>query len=151
MYFVDRKNIRDITNYLTHMITLFNEKTSWESPVDQLALERLTHNIVEGIIDGGNQIIDGFIMRDPGSYEDIIDILIDERVVPAEDEEGLKALVKLRKELVQNYTKVDHGHIYEVLNGNVTQIASFPEKVMAYLEQELGPVSAFSPDEPQPE
>lgn len=27
-------------------------------------------------------MIDGFIMRDPGSYEDIIDILVDERVIP---------------------------------------------------------------------
>lgn len=26
-------------------------------------------------------MIDGFIMRDPGSYDDIMDILVDEKVV----------------------------------------------------------------------
>ena len=29
-------------------------------------------------------MIDGFIMRDPGSYEDIIDIMEDERVITTE-------------------------------------------------------------------
>ena len=33
------------------------------------------------MMDVGNLMIDGFIMRDPGSYEDIIDILIDEKVI----------------------------------------------------------------------
>lgn len=150
MYFVDRKKIREITDYLTHMMTLFKEKHSWENSLDALALERMTQNIVEGIIDVGNHLIDGFIMRDPGSYEDIIDILIDERVIPAKDEEGLKTLVRLRKTLVQNYFNIDHQELYSAIKENQERLNAFPEKVMTYLEKELGPVSAFSPEQ-QPE
>ena len=44
-------------------------------------------------------MIDGFIMRDPGSYEDIIDILDDEKVITTEMSEGFKKIVSLRKNL----------------------------------------------------
>ena len=37
--------------------------------------------VIESIIDVGNTMIDGFIMRDPGGYEDIIDIMEDEKVI----------------------------------------------------------------------
>lgn len=145
MYFVDRENIHQTTRYLSKLITLFKEKDQWESPIDQLALERITQNIVEGIIDVGNQLIDGFIMRDPGSYEDIIDILVDEKVVPEADEAGLKAIVRLRKILVSQYTKIDQNDLLETLTTYQDKIASFPQKVKNYIIQELGPVSAFSP------
>ena len=40
------------------------------------------------------------LMRDPGSYEDIIDILVDEKVMEESDGLSLKALILLRKPLV---------------------------------------------------
>lgn len=35
-------------------------------------------------------MIDGFIMRDPGSYDDIMDILVDEKVVTEKEGDELK-------------------------------------------------------------
>ena len=54
-------------------------------------------------MDVGNLIIDGFIMRDPGSYEDIIDIFVDEKVITTDMEAPLKAVVGLRKMLVSEF------------------------------------------------
>ena len=65
--------------------------------------------IIESFLDVGNSMIDGFIMRDPGSYEDIIDILDDEKVITTEMCEGFKKIVSLRKNLQQDYTTVDHN------------------------------------------
>ena len=93
-----------------------------------------------------NELIDGFIMRDPGSYEDIIDILVDEKVVPAADEAGLKSIIKLRKLLVNQYTKIDQNDLLKTLTANQDIIAFFPQKVGDYIVQELGPVSAFTPE-----
>ncbi len=59
------------------------------------ALERIAHVIIESIIDVGNSMIDGFIMRDPGSYEDIIDIMEDEKVITAEMADPLKHVIEL--------------------------------------------------------
>lgn len=79
MYFIDRSKITETINYMNSLLDLYEGKTSWVTLEDQLALERLSHNIVESIIDVGNSMIDGFIMRDPGSYDDIIDIMTDEK------------------------------------------------------------------------
>ncbi|PIB45003.1 hypothetical protein AOA59_08845, partial [Pseudomonas sp. 2822-15] len=79
MYFVDRELIEDRLNVLEKQLKLFSAHESWEKELDQLALERIAHMTIEIIIDVGNQMIDGFIMRDPGSYDDVIDILIDEK------------------------------------------------------------------------
>ena len=94
-------------------------------------------------MDVGNLMIDGFIMRDPGSYEDIIDILVDEKVVAAEMEAPYKAVVGLRKMLVREFIEVDIQEVIHVLTANLTPLKQFSPAVHHYLTNELGPVSAF--------
>lgn len=125
----------------------YSQTTTLDSLLKKLALERMAQGWIEAIIDVGNQMIDGFIMRDPGSYEDIIDILDDEKVIKPSEADSLKKVIGLRKMLVQDFTKVDHTYIQQTLKDNLRSITVFPERVRKYLEQELGPVSAFLPDE----
>ena len=99
--------------------------------------------MIEAVLDVGNAMIDGFIMRDPGSYEDIIDILDDEKVVTPEMSVGLKKIVLFRKMLVQQYTAVDHASLIETFKSELPHLKLFSEKVREYLTNELGPVSAF--------
>ena len=42
-------------------------------------------------------MIDGFIMRDPGSYDDIIDIMEDEKVISSEMADPLKKVIGITK------------------------------------------------------
>lgn len=100
-------------------------------------------------MDVGNLMIDGFIMRDPGSYEDIIDILIDEKVVTADMEASLKAVVGLRKMLVREFINVDIAEVVNVLTNNLPTLKQFSPAVNSYLTNELGPVSAFLPEDHQ--
>jgi uncharacterized protein YutE (UPF0331/DUF86 family) len=88
-------------------------------------------------------MIDGFIMRDPGSYDDIIDILLDEKVIDEEMSKDLKRLIVQRKVLVQEYTRVDHQKLHGILSEVQSTLEQFPVHVRRYLENELGPVSAF--------
>ncbi|XKE95854.1 DUF86 domain-containing protein [Metaplanococcus flavidus] len=146
MYFIDRSKITETIAYMNSLLELYKTKTSWSSLEDQLALERLTHNVVESIIDVGNSMIDGFIMRDPGSYYDIIDILTDEKVISPEMDAPLKSVIGLRKSLVRDFMKMDHAAIIDVLDGALTELEAFGPKVEYYLVHELGPVSAFIPE-----
>ncbi len=82
-----------------------------------------------------------------GSYEDIIDIMEDERVITSEMAGPLKQVIELRKMIVREFTKVDVGTIIEVLNASMDELLEFPNKVRHYLENELGPVSAFLPED----
>ncbi|MFG6148161.1 DUF86 domain-containing protein [Halobacillus sp. B23F22_1] len=145
MYFVNREQIESILRYMEQLL---EEQANHEyrSFSEMLLLERLTHLTVEAIIDVGNQMIDGFIMRDPGSYEDIIDILADENVLPIDQINDYKEVVRLRKMVVQNYTDINHADIILVWKNQMGTLTQFPNRVRKYLDQELGPVSAFAND-----
>lgn len=143
MYFVDRDKIEEILLYLESRIRLFEEKKEWTTDIEKVALERLLHMVIESILDVGNSMIDGFIMRDPGSYDDIIDILEDEKVITAEMAKSYKRVVALRKNLQQSYTNVSHPELISVFQSELRLLKGFSPNVRKYLENELGPVTAF--------
>lgn len=143
MYFVDREKIEEILLYMNEQLKTVSEHDQWDGTLEKLALERMVHTIIESILDVGNSMIDGFIMRDPGSYEDIIDILLDEKVIGDKMSEDLKRLVAERKVLVQEYTNIQHEQLHTILNEVFLSLEKFPQQVRSYLENELGPVSAF--------
>ncbi|MCF6138540.1 DUF86 domain-containing protein [Pseudalkalibacillus berkeleyi] len=147
MYFVDRKKIEELLTFINRGIETFETHTFEDNRKDQFALERIAHTIIESVLDVGNKMIDGFIMRDPGSYEDIIEILDDEKVVTKDDASRLKTIIALRKQLVQDYTSIDHARLAEVLQVNIHSLKHFPDQIRSYLTEELGPVSAFLPED----
>ncbi|MBD8028362.1 DUF86 domain-containing protein [Ureibacillus sp. Re31] len=148
MYFVDRNKITITLKHLDEITSIFEKKEeNWlKDDISILALQRIAHNVMEAMMDVGNYIIDGFIMRDPGSYEDIIDILIDEKVVTSDMEKPLKDVVGLRKMIVREFVNVDNEHVLKVLTDSLDTIKRFSPLVANYLENELGPVSAFLPE-----
>lgn len=148
MYFVDRTKITKNLAHLDSLLAIFEQEGNWnQNDVTKLALQRIGHNIMESMMDVGNVMIDGFIMRDPGSYDDIIDILVDEKVITPEMDAPLKEVVGLRKMIVREFLEVDNAEIVRVLSNNMAALKQFSPKVEAYLINELGPVSAFLPEE----
>ncbi|WP_338449289.1 DUF86 domain-containing protein [Niallia oryzisoli] len=145
MYFVDRNKIEETLNYLEGLIGLLEEKKEWETAVEKAGLERILHMILESILDVGNGLIDGFIMRDPGSYDDIIDILEDEKVITKEMCESYKKVISYRKNLQQQYTNINHRELLEGFQRQLIPLKQFAPKVQEYMENELGPVTAFKP------
>lgn len=143
MYFVDREKIATTLQFIEKQISLFSSQEKWSTPLEKAALERLTHMMIEAFLDVGNAMIDGFIMRDPGSYEDIIEILIDEKVISAEEGSSLKVLVQYRKILVQMYTEVNHSELQKQFADHLHALAAFPTNIRNYLQNELGTVTAF--------
>lgn len=146
MYFIDRSKITETIQYMNSLLEFYEAQQQWTSTGDKLALERVGANIIEAIIDVGNSMIDGFIMRDPGSYDDIIDILVDEKVITKEMDQPLKEVIALRKMLVREFMKVDQQAVVNALDENIESLKAFGPKVEHYLVHELGPVSAFIPE-----
>lgn len=144
MYFVDRQEIRDTLDYIEELLMTFKNQETFETNVEKQSLERMTHMLIESVLDVGRMMIDGFVMRDPGSYEDIIDILADEKVIPDEDEEAYKALIRLRKMVVIDYLTIEHDVLYETLNEHKDTLLTFPNYVRKYLKEELDVPHAFT-------
>ncbi|WP_153126601.1 DUF86 domain-containing protein [Peribacillus tepidiphilus] len=143
MYFVDRQKIEDILVYLEKRLELLDRASDWGKPVEGLALERIVQSLIDSVLDVGNSMIDGFIMRDPGSYEDIIDILTDEKVISEEMSRSFKEVLPLRKMVVQDYLEIDHQEMKEQIVKHAPAFKQYPKAIRDYLTNELGPVSAF--------
>lgn len=143
MYFVDRSKIEQILLYMEEMLQEM-EKHSYTSMIEKLGLERMAHVLIESTLDVGNMMIDGFIMRDPGSYEDIIDILVDEKVIPQEQENDYKSFIQLRKMIVTDYTKINYDVLQKTLSEVKETIQQFSTLIRTYLNNELGVANAFS-------
>ncbi|WP_066372058.1 DUF86 domain-containing protein [Neobacillus fumarioli] len=143
MYFVDRNKMEATLVYLEKQISLFQSQEQWQTPIEIAALERTAQMMLESVLDVGNDVIDGFIMRDPGSYEDIIDILMDEKVISQETGNSLKTLIPFRKQLVQLYTEINHDALKEQFTKHLPDLSLFAVNVRDFLANELGPVSAF--------
>ncbi|MET3506282.1 DUF86 domain-containing protein [Halalkalibacter oceani] len=143
---MDREKIERTLAYMETISERFVPPMEPQNELERLALERVASVLIEAIIDVGNSMIDGFIMRDPGGYTDIIDILEDEKVIGAEQAASLKELIQLRKQLVQEYVSVNIAEVIEVMTKSEAALHAFPKDVRRYLVEELGPVSAFLPD-----
>lgn len=108
-----------------------------QSEINHFALERAVHIAVECIADIGNVLIDGFVMRDPGSYSDIVDILDDEGVLPHDMTEPIQRIVTYRKKLVHLYgevTMADLDQVGQICREYLPRLRLIIEE---YLEKEL--------------
>jgi uncharacterized protein YutE (UPF0331/DUF86 family) len=135
LYELNVGRINSQTKALNDCIHILEVVETPKNDVDWFAIMRALHIGVECVIDIGNTIIDGFIMRDPGGYADIIDILEDEQVVPLSLANKLKKFVELRDKLVRYYDQMDKQDI-ELLLTEVTVFPQFLSFVEAFLQQE---------------
>ncbi|WP_414051119.1 DUF86 domain-containing protein [Macrococcus animalis] len=136
MYFVDRDELEE---KLVYIDKLSNEVTFAEG----FALERICHMLIEAVVDVGNMIIDGFVMRDPGSYQDVIDILEMEKVISPQAKIEISNTLPTRQWFVRKYTEINHAEVKQIFIENIKAYQTFKADVDTFIENELGPVSAF--------
>jgi len=136
MYFVDRDELALKLNYITQLTVDFTAAEGY-------ALERICHMLIESTVDVGNMMIDGFIMRDPGSYQDVIDIMEMEKVITSEDAGKMSETLPMRQWMVRDYTQINHEQLKSAFSDNLDAYQNFQHAVESFIERELGPVSAF--------
>jgi len=143
IYDVNTKRIERQLTYLQTCIDVIarideQPQEKWmQDPIRVFALSRAYHIAVECIIDVGSLLIDGFVMRDPGGYLDIVDILTDEAVIPAEQADAIKSLVLFRDRLARHYDTLVPADLVVHLD-KLEIMVSFIDWVRSYLTRELG-------------
>jgi uncharacterized protein YutE (UPF0331/DUF86 family) len=143
VYFVDREQIEQRLTYIrTFLIqasdTVERDVEHLDPLVLRLSRERVLHLSIEAVTDIGSLMIDGFVMRDASSYEDIIEVLQGEEVFDLSTGAELFELVKLRRLLVQRYDEVDE-RLLAAWGPKMSQLLSvFADSIEQYLERELG-------------
>ncbi|MGZ9583009.1 DUF86 domain-containing protein [Paenibacillus marinisediminis] len=139
MYYVDRQQIDNRLQQIKILNEAVEQITAgWnDSALFHMAQERSLHLAVEIVTDVGSLLIDGFIMRDASSYEDIIEIIAQEGVLDEGLQHKLLQLVQLRKPLVQQYAEWERTGIHSQLSELPELLTSFKDCVERYIESEL--------------
>ncbi|GIO05444.1 UPF0331 protein YutE [Brevibacillus reuszeri] len=143
MYDVNTKRIDQVLAHMNRMLDLLEKlgergaEAVLSDEVAALAMERALHLSIEGIVDVGNALIDGFIMRDPGSYSDVVEIMRDEQVITDEQAVMLTRLTEFRKHLVNEYTSVPAAKMYALAIEATPALRQFDPRVRAFLKKEL--------------
>lgn len=147
MYYVNRRGIESRLDCIPDVArALETLAADWTGSLMQgLAQERALHLALEIVTDVGNFLIDGFMMRDASSYEDIIDVIGGEGVLTAEQREAFRALVELRKPLVQEYDSWPRGQLQPLVPSLPALLRGFAEDIRRYLREELDPWEQGNP------
>lgn len=140
MYFVDKNLLNERLDYIERLAETIDTDNN-------LALERACHMLIEATVDVGNMIIDAFILRDPGNYQDVIDILAQEKVIGPEDAEKFKNTLQWRKELTRNYQSLDHEAMRAEFKKNISAYKDFKESIEYFYKNDPQAVTAFSGDD----
>ena len=138
MYYVNVEQIQQRLQAIPAISeTLADLAARWSgSQLEGMAQERALHLAIETVTDVGSFLIDGFIMRDASSSEDLVDIIVEENVLPSDLVAPLTALVKLRKPLVQNYYEWPRTELHELSPVLPEVLTQFRTAVERYLAQE---------------
>lgn len=142
MYYVDREQLEQRLSVLPKIVQALAEwaagSGSQPSPLlGDLALERAVLLAIECVTDIGSLMIDGFVMRDASSYEDIVGVLGGEGVLPGPLTASLIELVKLRRPIMQQYATFRASELYPVAGELGGQLQRFEQAVRIYLQQHL--------------
>ena len=136
MYFVDRQLLDERLDYIESLTKEFKN-------AEGFALERICHMLIESTVDVGNMIIDGFILRDPGSYLDVIFILKTEGALTETDENDFKATFKWRNKLNREYTTLDRESMKDDFNKHISAFENYKSRIYTFVENDGQTVTAF--------
>jgi uncharacterized protein YutE (UPF0331/DUF86 family) len=139
IYHVNVASIRSRLACLPEIAQALSSSTvAWSGGlIEGLAQERALHLAAEVVTDVGHTLIDGFVMRDASSYEDIVDIIEEEKVIIPSIASPLRQLVLLRKALVQEYDSWPRRELHPLTAELPRVLLSFHDQVEAYLREEL--------------
>lgn len=139
MYYVNQEQIQRRLDAIPEIVQGLTEAAgSWDGGVVLgMVQERALHLAIEIVTDVGSYLIDGFIMRDASSYEDIMEINHEEKVFDAETYDVLLKLVTLRKPLVQEYYTWNRSELHPLTPVLPDILNKFAVQVREYIQQEL--------------
>lgn len=138
MYFVDKDKLTLKIKYLNQLIKDYETNKS-----NHYAFERIAQMLIESSVDIGNMIIDGFILRDPGNYKDVIDILELEGVISKDTQHYINDTVEIRKQFAHHYTELDVETLVPLFDTSIPYYQQFVKEVTQFLKKENVPITAF--------
>lgn len=142
MYFVNKEQLSKKIMYLKQLTKDYHVYKD-----NNYAFGRIAQMLIESSVDIGNMIIDAFILRDPGNYKDVIDILELEGAISKQTQEALHETIDVRRQFVYQYDLLDIESLIPLFDRTLPFYEQFVQEVVHFLENENVPVTAFGKGE----
>lgn len=96
-----------------------------DDPILQAAATRFLQIGVEAILDAANHVIAREGLGLPKTYQEAVEILIREGILPRERSEDLIRMVRFRNRAVHLYDDIDPGEIWSIIDGHLDDFEVF--------------------------
>jgi uncharacterized protein YutE (UPF0331/DUF86 family) len=145
MYLVDQNKLREVLSFFEQFIdrgqliqsVIHRPMDEQERFLTLLACERYLHICFQLFTDIASIVIDGFIMRDPGSYEDMVNILADEQAINKEMADLIKELVAYYRITSKDYRNVNEQLVLDTFKRIYPDIRTFSDQMRDFIQKEL--------------
>lgn len=125
--------IREYANLLARLLQV-SKREFVQEPAYYLQAERLLEVMIQAMLDIGNHLIAGLLLKKPQDYRQVFDILAQNGILPKELLSRVRALVGLRNLLVHEYFEIDHERLYDEAKAGLADFERFCEAVVRFLQ-----------------
>lgn len=123
-----------ISNYVGELKEMLPEEEEYHKDlVKRRACEKTVELAIESLLDAAAILVSSERFGLPESEENLIDILVDKRVITRELGGKIKDMKGFRNILVHKYGKKDDKLVYTFLTQNLGDFAEFEKQVKKYL------------------
>ena len=107
---------------------------NWEEDLTVLmAAERALHTCVEYTTDIASIIIDALVMRDPGSYSDILKVLVEEDVLTKAWFGSFVGIIPLRARFIRDHANIDPQETRKAVEQFGGEFRPFMETISSFI------------------
>ncbi|MBE3556329.1 MAG: DUF86 domain-containing protein [Firmicutes bacterium] len=130
--------IRQMLVYLDHLGDLGRQLNTLSptpaAEIEWFAAKRVLQESIDTVTEVADRICEGYLMRDPADYADMITILRQEKVIDPQISTALIALVNLKTAIQRQYYSLTKEQVQQglVLLNSVPQ---YTHAIRAFLEQ----------------
>lgn len=123
-----------ISNYVSELEEMLPEEEEYHRDlVKRRACEKTVELAIESLLDTAAILVSSERFGLPESEENLIDIIVNKRVITRELGEKMKDMKGFRNILVHRYGKKDDKLVYTFLTQNLGDFAEFENQVKKYL------------------
>lgn len=97
--------------------------------------ERYLQLSIECILDIGNHLISRLNLEKPETYQEILEILGNNEILPEEFAHKIAKMAGFRNILIHNYLDIDRTIVYDHLQENLTDFKDFNKYIITYIKK----------------
>ena len=125
--------IRECVGFLTKIGEITNENSFLKDPFLAGSAERYLQVAIQAVLDICNHIVADLGLEAPSEYRQVPAILAKHKLLPTRLSARLESMMGLRNILVHEYLKVDRRLVYQIIQNDLGDFATFIKAVGKFL------------------